>query len=71
MFLLIWMNKEKFRILFAKFDKKFSEDLKKNFEKICVNKNIVLVDKKNLKQIKKTLINSSYLSYQNEVTYLS
>jgi hypothetical protein len=57
--------------IYAKFDKKFSEDLKKNFEKICSNKNISLVDKKNLKQIKNGLITSSYLSCQNEVAFLS
>ena len=55
----------------AKFDKKFSEELKKNFDKINTNKNISLVDSKNLKQIKKNLINSSYISYQNEVAFLS
>ena len=55
----------------AKFDKKFSEDLRKNFDKICINKNISLVDNKSLKQIKKNLTSSSYLNYKNEVAFLS
>ena len=55
----------------AKFDKKFSNELRNNFEKICINKNISLIDIKSLKQIKKNLINSSYLNHQNEVAFIS
>ena len=55
----------------AKFNKKFSNELRNNFEKICINKNISLIDIKSLKQIKKNLINSSYLNHQNEVAFIS
>ena len=67
------MNKEGeiSNFICAKFDKKFGIDLKNNFDKICTNKNISLVDKNTLKQIKKNLTTSSHLSYSDEVAFLS
>ena len=55
----------------AKFDKNFSNELKKNFDKICSNKNISLVDKKTLTKIKKNLTISEHLTYLNDITFLS
>ena len=55
----------------AKFDKKFSNELRKNFDKICSNKNISLVDKKTLMQIKKNLTVSEHLTYLNDIAFLS
>ena len=55
----------------AKFDKKFATELKNEFDKICINDNISLVNKNTLRQIKKNLTTSSHLSYSDEVVFLS
>ena len=64
-------NGEVCNFICAKFDKKFSLNLKNNFDKICTNKNISLVEHKIIKQIKKNIIISADLSYLNEIVYCS
>ena len=55
----------------ARFDDKFTLDLKDNFSKICINKNLSIIDKKDLKQIKINLVNTAHLNYLNDVAYFS
>ena len=55
----------------CQFDKKSSNDIKKNFNKICTNNNISLLNHKTIKEIKKNLTNSYDLSYLNEQAYLT
>ena len=55
----------------AEFDKQSTNEIKKNFNTICINKNLSLPSYKTLKEIKKNLTNSYDLSYLNEQAYLT
>ena len=55
----------------AKFDKKSTNEIQKNFRNICTNSNISLPNNKTIKEIKKDLTNSYDLSYLNVQAYLN
>ena len=55
----------------AKFDKKSTNEIQKNFRNICTNNNISLPNYKTIKEIKKDLTNSYDLSYLNVQAYLN
>ena len=57
--------------IIAAFDKKSTNEITKNFNTICVNKNISLTEYKTMKEIKKNITNSYDLSYLNEQAYLN
>ena len=57
--------------IIASFDKESTNEINKNFNSICTNKNISLTEYKTMKEIKKNLTNSYDLSYLNEQAYLT